>query len=186
MQSKQMQDACIQLKQKMLKAFSTARKIEIGVTDPEVARYAAFVEFGWVQRVTPKQNYFFFKKGISKPPKPGSSLVNPARPFFRETIATHSSMWQKIFVNYLKAYGYDSLPDALTLVGNTAKSDFQETIAYGHVVGGASFEERADLTIEMYSLDAVGHESDGTGSLSTRQPLNKSGDLLDSIAWRFK
>ena len=181
-----MQAACEKLKQDMLKTLGIARTIEIGVTDEHVATYAAWVEYGWEQRVTPKQQYFFARKGVSIVPKAGGSLSNPARPFFRETIATHSPTWQKIFLNYLRVYGYGSIIDALTLVGNEAKADFQETIANGRVIGGKVFERRRPLTLEMYAMETNGHKTDGSGSLETDQPLKKTGDLFNSIGWRFK
>ena len=71
----------------------TAFKVGI-IDDPEVATYAAYNEFGWVQRVTPKQsvylsgrlNYSVKKNGFANAPiKPGMTLSSSPRPFLRGT-----------------------------------------------------------------------------------------------------
>lgn len=171
----------------MLSAVGDSPKVEIGITDPEVATYATYVERGWVQRVTKAQMlYFANKRGISPPPKEGSSLVNPARPFFSGTIAARSKDWQTILTNYIKHYGPESIRDALMTVASEAQADIKETIATGRVLGGETFEPRAPLTMALYAQETEGKQTDGTGSLSNTQPLNKTGTLFNSIGWRFK
>lgn len=49
---------------------------------PSLSQIAEWLEFGWVQEVTPKQTgYFNFNYGIYRPP--GDTLFLPPRPFFR-------------------------------------------------------------------------------------------------------
>ena len=77
-----------------------AKVVEVGVTDASIAEYAQYVEFGWVQRVTPKQS-LFLSGAIGRPVpmgdrgqpdfanaaiKPGVALVNPPRPFLRAIV----------------------------------------------------------------------------------------------------
>lgn len=188
MQSKLMQEACEKLKQDMLKSLNGTKvtSIEVGITDPQVATYATYVERGWVQRVTPAQSLYFLNQGISPPPKAGSSLVNPPRPFFSGTIAARSADWKRLLERFVKANGYKSLIQGLELVALEAQSDIKDTVASGRVRGGEAFEERSDLTMALYAQETKGKKTDGTGSLSNRQPLNKTGTLFNSISWRFK
>ena len=51
---------------------------EIGITDPEVATYATYNEYGWVQRTTKKQTGYFLRNfGIML--KPGTPLSSRGR-----------------------------------------------------------------------------------------------------------
>lgn len=187
MKSQQMQKAVDKLKQDMQQAIKGATKVEVGITDPAVAEYATYVEFGWVQRVTPKQSLFFAGRGVSHPPKAGNSLVNPARPFFRGTIAQRAEHWNKLLKKYVKANGIDSLQSGLMLAAQEAQADIVETITRGQVVGGGeTFAERSNLTMELYANESADKSKDGTGTVDTRKPLEKSGDLVRSIGWRFK
>ena len=65
---------------------SKPAEVLVGITDPSVARYAAYQEYGWVQQVTPKQHAWFgAHAGWDKAPKPGSVLVLVPRPFMHST-----------------------------------------------------------------------------------------------------
>ena len=41
------------------RAKSKPAEVLVGITDPSVARYAAYQEYAWVQQVTPKQHAWF-------------------------------------------------------------------------------------------------------------------------------
>ena len=91
----------------------TAFKVGI-IDDPEVATYAAYNEFGWVQRVTPKQsvylsgrlNYSVKKNGFANAPiKPGMTLSSPPRPFLRGTADAKKEDWRDLIAQGIKTIG---------------------------------------------------------------------------------
>lgn len=178
-----LEQVCSKIKARVQKQLDNAQAIEVGVLDSEIATYASYVEFGWVQRVTPKQAHWFVHQGVSHPPKPGSSLVNPARPFLRSTVAACSKDWAELFKRAVKKNGVEHIDLALNLVGIKATDDIKETL----IKGGTkldTFDRRAKLTMELYEGEAAEHETDGTGNLQTDKPLVKTGSLLNAIGYR--
>ena len=114
----------------------TAFKVGI-IDDPEVATYAAYNEFGWVQRVTPKQsvylsgrlNYSVKKNGFANAPiKPGMTLSSPPRPFLRGTADAKKEEWRDLIAQGIKTIGVQQLPKIIELVARQAQVDVQETI----------------------------------------------------------
>lgn len=165
-----------------LKGFGK-KKVVVGIFDREIAQYAVYVEYGWVQRTTAKQATFLngvlgrnFENGI----KPGIALVNPPRPFLGGTFLAEHDKWKKILKNALK---HDWDPEmALTNVGTVAAEDVRQTI----IKGGTSDEEfprRSPLTMALLQAQSDGHKVSASSATATDKPLQLSGALLKSIAF---
>lgn len=177
--------ACMKrVQDKVLETINKAEHVEVGITDPTIATYASYVEYGWVQRVTDKQAYWFAMQGLKNPPQVGSSLVNPPRPFFRSTLANKSNEWEAVFTAGVQRYGVLNLAPVLNLVGMQASSDIKETIISGRV-GSESFEERSELTMQLYASEGAGHKQDGSGNISVTKPLVKTGAMLNAIGYQL-
>lgn len=162
-----------------------AKSVEIGVTDAAVAPYATYVEYGWVQRVTPKQHKWFIRQGVRNPPKPGSSLVNPPRPFLRGTLTAEGDKWRGIIAAALKKNL--NATTALKLAGTQAAQDVRETIRKGGT-RTQQFPERSPLTMELIN-PAKGKTRKGKASkanATTTKPLMLTGRLLNSIHFEVK
>ena len=159
------------------------KKVVVGIFDREIAQYAVYVEYGWVQRTTVKLAAFlnwalggYAKAGI----KPGIALVNPPRPFLGGTFLAEHDNWKKILQNALKR---DLDPEkALTLVGQKAAEDVRQTI----IKGGTSDEEfprRSPLTLALLQAQSAGHKVSTLSATATDKPLQLSGALLNSITF---
>lgn len=174
--------------EKLARRFDTeAKEVEIGVTDATVAPYATYAEFGWVQRVTNKQAKWFIQQRVSKPPKEGSSLVNPPRPFLRGTLATEGGKWRKTLADALK--NTMSPAKALTIVGMEASQDVREAIRTGGTKDG-KFPDRAEMTMELIKpskeKQRKGKNRSSTATATSKQPLVLTGKLLNSISFEVK
>lgn len=165
-----------------LKGFGK-KKVVVGIFNREIAQYAVYVEYGWVQRTTVKQAAFLnwvlgrnFENGI----KPGIALVNPPRPFLGGTFLAEHDNWKKILKNDLKR---NRDPEkALTLVGQKAAEDVRQTI----IKGGTSdekFPSRSPLTLALLQAQSAGHRVSKPSATATDKPLQLSGALLNSIAF---
>lgn len=79
----------------------------VGIIDnPEIAQYAVYNGYGWVQRVTPRQAGFFRHNfGINL--KPNNTLMSPPRPFFRATIRAKRREWEETMSKSIKSVGID-------------------------------------------------------------------------------
>lgn len=161
--------------------------IEAGATYPNgtaVSEVAAFLEYGWVQKVTGKQAGWFRGQGVHV--KPGATLFCPPRPFFSATVLAKSERWKKIGSKL--AQGITQNPEAVAQraligMGQTAQQDIQDAVLDG-AVEGTSFAPRADLTMLLYEQQLDGHRTDGTpNNMETRQPLKKTGILAGAIAF---
>lgn len=178
-----------------------ATHVEVGVTDPEIAKYATFVEFGWVQRVTGKQS-IFLSNAIGKPVprreggkpnfqaaaiKPGMALVNPPRPFLRGTMAAEAPKWRETAKKALQKTR--DKEKALAILGRQAADDVRMTITSGGT-SKEKFPERSSLTLELYRqrAEAKGRKgkSKGGGNFMTAKPLVLTGKLLNSIGYEVK
>lgn len=162
----------------------------IGITDPEVAAYATYNEYGWVQRTTKKQaGYFLNNYGIML--KPGTPLKSPPRPFMRATFADEIGHWQKILAEGLKFYGVTNARAALEVMARQAQVDIQETIKNN---GSRShkFPDRSGLTMMLYDIK---DEKTPRGKLRDRssdsgsgrgKALFKVGTMLNSVGYEIK
>ena len=154
--------------------------VKVGILDdPETAKYASCVEFGWTQRVTPKQHYAFAQWwGINLPIN--AVLHNPPRPFLRSTLWHYSHTWAVQGVNVLIRSNFN-METALAFIGQIAGQDVQCTIAGGGVqAAGQSFDLRSEFTMHVYSLRG----GDGTGNVNTTRPMVLTGKMLHSITYR--
>lgn len=164
-----------------------AKEVEIGVTDRAIATYATYTEFGWVQRVTRKQKYWFIQQGVSQPPDEGASLVNPPRPFLRGTLRAEGDKWMNTLAQALRT---GRAPyDALRITGTQAAQDVRTTIE----TGGTrleKFADRAPMTMELIkpSKEKTRKRKGQTDTaLATReQPLMLTGNLRRSISFQVK
>nr|DAO35467.1 MAG TPA: virion morphogenesis protein [Caudoviricetes sp.] len=159
--------------------------VGIGSNHKDVQEYATYVEYGWVQRVTEKQQWWFRGQGIKDPPKAGAALVSQPRPFLRGTLMAEASNWAKGFAASLRESR--DIHRSLVELGTQAMQDVQDTIRRGGTRNG-QFPERKNLTMELYAADAARHKvSKGASAISnssTRQPLTLSGALQNSIAFQ--
>lgn len=183
-QADELREACAHLVQKAIRDLKTKPRIEVGVIDdPEIATYGAYQEFGWVQRVTAKQARWFSRQGLGKyAPHVGSSLVLPPRPFMRGTLQAKTAEWEKTASRAIMAT--HSVSKGLQILGMTVVSDIKKTLVRGGT-GAETFEERRPLTMRLYANQAAGHRTDGTGNISVKKPLVKTGALLNSIGFQL-
>lgn len=181
-----LQDVIKDIERKYITPLQQAQHVEVGIIDDkEIATYATYVEYGWVQRVTKKQAYWFSKQGLSKAPSAGSALVCPPRPFFRSTLAAKAEDWAEIGAEALKASdGTKDVNKALITVGEVAQADIKETIVRGGI-GDEQFERRAPLTMELYENQSANKRKDGTGHISGDKPLMKTGAMLRAIGYQL-
>lgn len=159
-----------------------------GADGVSTQEYSVYLEYGWVQKVTPKQaGYLRHASGINVPV--GATLSNPPRPFFRGTKDAEGEKWLKILKNAVAHYQIDDIftahEKALNLIGLLATQDIQETL----VSGGTKkmkFAKRSPLTMAILKAKANGHQSDGTGTTASAQSGNLSGMLVKSIGFEIE
>lgn len=163
-------------------------KVEVGIKDPEVAEYATYVEYGWVQTITPKQSrYFGAKYGIGL--KPGNTLFNPPRPFMRGTLAAKHEEWKQSLGMYARQAGIERLPKALALVGELMANDIKMTIRNGGVEGGESFPRRSALTQALLAAQTAKtasgkrRKTDSTGNAMGDKPMMNTGMMLSKVGY---
>ncbi len=166
-----------------LAGYQDSQTVCIGVNNAEVATYAQFYEYGWVQRVTPKQTGYF-RRNYGMNLRVGTILNNPPRPFLRGTFKAEQTAWASALKKALVELG--STKAALTYVGAIAQEDVKQSL----MSGGTKlekFEERSDFTMAMLSSDYDdGQKLDGTGTLFRRTPGIRSGVLHRSITYWMK
>lgn len=160
------------------------KSVLVGIDDKsDVAEYAKYVEYGWVQRVTEKQSRYLAGVLGGSAPAPGSSLVNPPRPFLRGTFSAERKKWKDVMQNSLARdlFNFDL---ALIRVGMVAAEDIRETI----VKGGTSkqkFPKRSSLTMAFYQALKGDRKGEG-GNSDTDKPLVLSGSLLNAITYKLE
>lgn len=184
MPTQQITVACEKLQEKIMAQLSEVTKVDIGIIDnPEIATYAAYQEYGWVQSVTAKQQGWFGRQ-LGNGPREGSQLTLPPRPFLRGTMAAEMKKWKHIYTQAFRTYGTERAADALSMLGIKAAEDIRETL----IRGGTSketFERRSELTQRLYEKQAEGHNTDGTGNIQGDKPLVKTGALLNAIGYQL-
>ncbi len=160
------------------------------LNNPEVATYAAYNEFGWVQHVTAKQQWWFRGQRVKNPPKEGNTLMSPPRPFLRATAAAKKDEWRKAVEEGISALGVQNIPQVMELVARQAQVDVQETIRNGGT-DQQKFPERSPLTLELYQAkDAKTSKGskrkiEGDSGSARKQALFRSGKLLQSIGYEI-
>lgn len=159
--------------------------VEVGVTDASVAPYAAYVEYGWVQRVTDKQAGYLNRQLGKHTMKAGMALVNPPRPFLKGTMAAEAPKWRETAKKALQKTR--DKEKALAILGTQAADDVRMTIKRGGT-SKEKFPERAPLTMELYRQQSKGkgRKGNGGGNASTTKPLVLTGKLLNSIGFEVK
>lgn len=174
------------IKDKFFKKAKEPMSVEVGIIDnPKVAKYAAYLEYGWVQTVTGKQAKWFRAQLGDSAPKKGSVLIMPPRPIFAATKRAHGNKW----TNYVKtaistSNGRVDTEKLLAAVGTIAAGDIRDTIAHNGTPE-EQFPERAPLTLALLGKAAEGHRTDGTGSLSRSQALVRSHALINSVRYKI-
>lgn len=170
--------------QSLADSIAKAKKeVRIGIIGKgKIAEYARYLEYGWVQQVTPKQSMWFKGKhniGVQT----GSALFNPPRPFLRQTFIDCSGKWFKIGANVFRMSKGD-LEKSLQMMGMLAVQDIQETIR-NNGTATHKFPLRSPLTMAMLQADDEG-KGDGTVSNSNRQEaLMRTGMLLKNISFEI-
>lgn len=164
---------------------------EIGFKDAAVATYASYNEFGWVQSVTARQARFLGAKyGVNL--KPGNSLILPPRPFMRGTLNAKRDEWLERFRGYAQQTGLNRLDQALALIAEEAANDVKMTILNGGVEGQPPFPKRSPITMAILSAESAytakgrRRKMDGTGNVSTDQPLKNTGVMLSKVGYWLK
>ncbi len=157
---------------------------ESGVSTQE---YGKYLEFGWVQRVTPRQSGYLSHQGVHVPA--GATLYNPPRPFFRYTIADEEKNWKDYFIKSLVHFsvGADAsfYTKSLQMVGAIMVQDIQTTLENGGSRNNR-FPPRSPMTMAIYRAISEGHSQDGTGTSSSSQAGISSGLLRDSISFEIQ
>lgn len=154
-----------------------SKVVFVGILDnPDVATYGMYVEFGWTQRVTAKQQHAFRAWwGINRPI--GSVLYNPPRPFMRGTLYAKKTEWRDIAANYLVMHDWNII-NSLAFIGQVATNDVKTTIATAQIPGNnVSFPLRSDFTMTAYAARGTGHRVTN-GNITTRKPLVLTGAML--------
>ena len=178
---------------------------KVGIIDnPDVARYAVFNEYGWVQRVTGAQS-LFLRGALGQPVptvggkpqwssaaiKPGSTLMSPPRPFLRATARDCSADWQKQARQILEAVGPLGAEQAVLHMARQAQVDVQETIR-NNGTAKEKFPDRSPLTLALYeSWDGVSSKGrkrkiSGDSGSKRSQALIKTGTLLGAIGYQVE
>nr|DAH90065.1 MAG TPA: virion morphogenesis protein [Caudoviricetes sp.] len=192
----------VEVLEKLKRATAQNYEALIGIIDnPEIAKYAAYNEFGWVQTVTPKQSAYLSGllgyntkvNGFGEAPvKPGSTLLNPPRPFLRATAKEKQSEWTNTLAKLIKGKtGVLNVAQAVEMMARQAQVDVQTTIK-NNGTEKEKFPDRSPLTLKLYDAKdrttAKGRkrkiESDsGSGR---KQALFKTGKMLGAIGYEVK
>ena len=177
---------------KIADAVPKKMSVKVGIIDnPEIAEYASYNEFGWVQRVTAKQSGFFKHEfGIDIEPFK-TVLSAPPRPFLRATASAKSDEWSQIFAEALKQLGVKNMRKAALLMARQAQTDVQETIR-NNGTKDEKFEDRSELTAKIYAakdaLTAKGkkRKRERDSGSAREKALVKTGALLSAIGYEIE
>lgn len=173
---------------------------KVGIFDRSVAEYAAYNEYGWVQRVTWKQAEYLSgvlghdvkTMGMKNAPiKPGYTLKNPPRPFLRATARDCAEKWRQKANERIELHGPKRLRKALQEVAKEAVADIQATIN-NNGTSKERFPDRSPLTLELYKnnyrFTASGKKrrrQKGAGSTSTKA-LVDSAKMLHAVGYELE
>ena len=157
-----------------------------------VAEVASYLNYGWMQNVTPDQRGWLGAHGVHV--KVGSTLTMPPRPFFRDAIEAKRQDIAKVtemakaVLNNITENTPQKIEKALRLLGTIGVEAVQDAIQDGFV-GNVSFAIRSPMTMMLYGnlLESGNHKTDDTPNQSTsRKPLYKSGILAGSIMYEIE
>lgn len=167
---------------KQIQAKVKTAPIMVGVNNSQIATYAQYLEYGWVQRVTPKQaGWFAGVHGVRLPV--GTVLTNPPRPFLRDTARAEAKKWGKQFKEGFAQLG--TAEKVLPYIGALAQSDVIITLSKGGSSLG-KFPDRSPLTL---TLAQNNHNPKGsksynkTGTLFRKEAGISSGELLRAVSF---
>lgn len=161
---------------------------EIGIMMPDIATIGMYLEYGWVQAVTPRQNNFL-RARLGRWGVNFKTLSLPPRPFMRATFAEKNKDWKKIFESRFKKT-HDAKA-ALEAMCTMASSDISATVRNNGTASNP-FPKRSPLTLAM--LDALG-ETDkarrqqkgqaAESNTTTDKALMRTGVLEKSITYKI-
>ena len=182
---KSIAEAIAKVRKRAKEQKAKGHSVAVGITDPAIATYAAYNEFGWVQAVTPKQQAYFTPQLGEYAPRAGNSLVSPPRPFMHATFVAKHERWTKIAKKAPKVLGITDTEKLLSLLGQEAVSDIKQTIKNAGTEG-QSFAPRAPMTMALHESQTAGKKTDGTGGASGSKPLTLSGRMIGSIHYEIE
>lgn len=164
------------------------KKLLIGIMEPEIATIGMYLEYGWVQSVTKKQNSYLNSQ-LGYPQRNFSTLSMPPRPFMRSTFSQKNKEWSELFKKYfVRDFDIDK---ALGIVLVRAIEDVQQTIIDAGIPAG-SFPKRSPLTMEilkargeMKKAKKIQKGQNLPANVLTDKPLELSGRLLHSITGKI-
>ena len=161
--------------------------VNVGIiNNPRVAQYAAYLEYGWIQKVTGRQAAWFKAKLGENAPKKGAILILPPRPIFGATKREHANKWLNLVrASITSAHGRLDDERILARVGAVAAQDIKDTIAHNGTQS-EKFANRSSLTLALLAESASGHKTDATGGSSRAQALVRTGALIGSIGYRIE
>ena len=190
---------------KLLEKVPERVTAKVGIIDnPDVAKYATYNEYGWVQRVTGAQS-LFLSGALGRPVpmvggkpqwsaaavKPGSTLTSPPRPFLRATVRDCYQDWQKQAKQILQVVGPTGVEKSVLYMARLAQVDVQETIR-NNGTPREKFPERSPLTLALYEAwDGVSSKGrkrkiSGDSGSKRSQALIKTGTLLGAIGYQVE
>lgn len=166
--------------------------VNTGSGNPSLTQIMEWLNFGWVQAVTPKQSaYFHLNHGINL--KVGNSLVLPPRPFFTGVFYEK----REALLEHLKTYLKQGISprDAVLRVAREMQDAAQAAIAQGHTET-MDFARLAPMTMELKAqkaatdLDKKGRKKrrDSTGFALSDRPFASDGarQMRDAIKYELK
>lgn len=175
--------------QSKLKAQSE-KKLLVGVMTPDIATYAMYLEYGWVQQVTPAQNAYLNAQLGRAHQQQFTTLYMPPRPFMRSTYAEKKKEWIEKFRSVL--LNTLDVDQALGIMGQLAVDDIKETIIRAGTDKGA-FPRRSPLTMALFEAQGEIAKSRKAkkgknlpSNVTTDKPLILSGKLVGSITWKLQ
>ena len=161
---------------------------EIGIMIPDIATIGMYLEYGWAQAVTSKQNNFL-RARLGRWGANFKTLYMPPRPFMRATFAEKNKEWKKIFESQIKkTHDVKSALEAMCIM---ASSDISATIRNNGTASNP-FPKRSPLTMAMLQamgeIDKAKRQQKGQAAVSnttTDKALMRTGVLEKSITYKI-
>lgn len=138
--------------------------VEAGVFDNDAARIAGYLEYGWVQYVTHKQQWWIYHHSGGTFLPVGTKLQLVGRRYMQKTFQAHGREWTQKLNRAIEHYNYDTAA-ALNAIGTIMVQDIRQT--YDEVVRS---QPRRPLTQKIMAnanseamAGGAGKYADGTG-----------------------